>query len=422
MTRAAYSLLMTLALPLICLRLLWRGLRQRGYLRHVGERFGRFSSPPSTGCIWIHAVSVGETRAAKPLIDALRARFSDRTILLTGMTPAGRQTAIDLFGDTVTIAFLPYDLAWLQRRLITHFRPALLLVMETEIWPNLLHACTASKVPAMLINARLSERSRRGYARFAPVRSLVRDALQSLHAVSAQSAADAERLASLGARNVVVNGNLKFDFLDDPIRAAIGKDWRTSAGKSRVLVLASTRDGEESQLLQAYARAFDAEQRAGTLLVVVPRHPQRFDAVWALLEKSGLRAARRSAAGPAGADVWLGDSMGEMSAYFSMADVAIVGGSFENLGGQNFIEAAALGVPVVVGPHTFNFAEATRMAAAAGALLQVEDSDGAMQLARELFQDDAKRTAMGVAAKRFAEAHQGATEKTMGLIATLLVK
>jgi len=176
MTRTVYSLLMTLALPLICLRLLWRGLRQRGYLLHVGERFGRFSSPPSSGCVWIHAVSVGETRAAKPLIDAIRGQFPERAILLTGMTPAGRQTAIDLFGETVTIAYLPYDLVWLQRRLIARFRPALLLVMETEIWPNLLHACAKAGVPAMLVNARLSERSRRGYARFAPVRTLVRDA------------------------------------------------------------------------------------------------------------------------------------------------------------------------------------------------------------------------------------------------------
>ncbi len=421
--RAAYSLLLTLALPLIALRLWWRGRLQPGYRQHIGERFGRFPTAAAQGAaqgaIWIHAVSVGETRAAKPLIDALKTRYPGRPLLLTCMTPAGRQTARELFGDSVTIAFLPYDLFGWQSRFIRHYRPALLLVMETEIWPNLFAACAAARLPALLVNARLSARSLARYQRFAPVAALAREALQSLHAISAQSKDDAERLTALGARNVTVNGNLKFDLSVDPHALERGNAWRKDVSRPRVLLLASTREGEEATLLEAYQRAFSSSQCAGILLVVVPRHPQRFEDVRLQLTASGLRVGRRSQSSPQDCDIWLGDSMGEMAAYFAMCDLAIVGGSFANLGGQNFIEACALGKAVVLGPHTFNFAEATVLAKQEGAILQCVDAGSALAAARDLLNDDARRKQMGEAGLRFASAHKGATQKTMELIAPL---
>ncbi len=420
MIRTLYSLLLTLALPLIAVRLWWRGRQQPGYRENVGERFGKFPPNAKQGAIWIHAVSVGETRAAKPLIDALKARFPERPLLLTGMTPAGRKTAYELFGGSVTISYLPYDLFTWQSRFIRHYRPALLLIMETEIWPNMIAACAAAKVPALLVNARLSQRSLHRYQRLGPIAAMAKQALQSLHTVSAQSDADAERLTALGARNVVVSGNVKFDFAVDQHQAAVGHEWRAGVASRKVLLLASTREGEEEDLLAAYRREFDAAHRIGTLLVLVPRHPQRFGQVWSALTGSGLRAARRSQSPAADNEVWLGDSMGEMSAYFAMCDVAIVGGSFARLGGQNFIEGCALGKAVVVGPHTFNFSEATRLAKEAGAIQQVADASSALRAARDLLDDDTRRTAMGEAGLRFASAHKGATEKTMGLIIPLM--
>jgi 3-deoxy-D-manno-octulosonic-acid transferase len=420
--RALYSLSFALATPLVLARLWWRGRREPGYRRHIGERFGAYPQPALKGAVWIHGVSVGEIRAATPLVDSFRRDYPDRPILLTCMTPTGRAVASELFSDRATIAYLPYDFAWAHRRLIAHFRPAVLLIMETEIWFNLIAACRAADVPALLVNARLSEKSRGGYASVAPVRALVRDALRSLHAVSAQAPADAERLQSLGAANVVVNGNIKFDIAADPALVARGEAWRRTCPQPRVLLMASTRDGEEAMLLDAYRRQFDAAARRPILLVLVPRHPQRFEGVFTQIESTGLRASRRSgtATPPADCDVWLGDSMGEMAAYFAMCDVAIVGGSFENRGGQNFIEALALGKPVIVGPHTFNFAEATRLANDANALVQASDADHALQAAQRLLEHDAARMAMGSAASQFAAAHRGATQKTMGLVAPLL--
>ncbi len=422
MIRFFYSLLLTLALPLILLRLGLRSLAQPGYRWNMGERFGFFSTRAPAGAVWVHAVSVGEARAAKPLVDALRARYPGRAILLTCMTPAGRRTAEELFGGTVHIAYLPYDLAIWQRAFIRRHRPALLLIMETEIWPNLYAACASERVPALLVNARLSERSRAGYARFTPVRSLAREALSSLAAVSAQSSEDAARLTSLGAKDVHISGNLKFDFEADPHKVLLGQGWRAGLARPQVLLMASTREGEEAQLLAAYLRAFDEAARARTLLVLVPRHPQRFDTVWGGLQATGLPCARRaqSEIPPADCDAWLGDSMGEMSAYFAMCDLAIVGGSFENLGGQNFIEAAALGKPVLLGPHTFNFAEATALGLAEGAVMQVANAEAALNEARKLLDNPARCKAMSEAALRFAGAHKGATQKTMELIAPLL--
>lgn len=423
MLRRFYSLMLFLAIPLILLRLLGRGLRQRGYWQHVGERWGRYSRRPLHDSLWIHAVSVGEMRAAQPLVNRLRLDYPGRPIVVSCMTATGREIARELYADSVVCIYLPYDFFQLHRRFIAHFGPSALMIMETEIWPNLLAACSIERVPALLVNARLSEKSRRGYARFAPVRALIRDALRSLQAVAAQSAADAERLASLGARSPSVTGNIKFDVPANPSLVARGHAWRDALpGGRRVLLAASTREGEERLLLDAYGKEFPAGGRDQLLLVLVPRHPQRFEAVYQLILDAGLRVRRRSTDEMPAADtqVWLGDSMGEMAAYVAMCDVAFIGGSLLPLGGQNLIEACAQGKPVVMGPSIFNFTEAARLAIEAGALRQGEDAGAVMRIAGKLIRNEVVRLSASRAALLFAGAHAGATDKTMGLIAPLL--
>lgn len=422
MLRALYSLLLFLAVPLILVRLLWRGIRQRGYWQNIAERWGRFSGDGHSGCIWVHAVSVGEMRAAQPLIKRLRTDYPDRQILVSCMTATGRDVANELYVGQVICIYLPYDFFHLQRRLIAHFKPSMLLIMETEIWPNLLAACRAKRVPVLLVNARLSEKSRHGYARFAAIRALTHEALQSLDAVGAQSSADATRLASLGAHKIEVTGNIKFDVPVESALVARGRAWRgTLTTDKRVLLAASTREGEELLLLEAYGKNFSIAERAHHLLVVVPRHPQRFDAVHQQIIAAGLSSGRRSASESIGdAEVWLGDSMGEMAAYLSLCDVAFIGGSLLPLGGQNLIEACAQGKPVLMGPSVFNFSEAARLALEAGAMRQGTDAGAVMLLAKEWLCNDGLRDSASSAALAFAGAHAGATEKTMELIAPLL--
>ena len=422
--RLFYTLILTLMLPLILARLLWRSLKQRGYRENIGERFGCYDQPLLRNCIWIHAVSVGETRATEPLIRRLKALHPARAILLTSMTPTGRATALALFGETVTCVYLPYDLVALHDQLIARFRPSVLLVMETEIWPNLLHACSKTALPALIINARLSEKSANRYARFAPIRFLLRQALQSLQVLAAQSATDAERFRTLGAQKIVVTGNIKFDVSLSPTLLRLGEGWRKEMGSRRVLLCASTRDGEETQLLAAYVEIFDALERQDIMLVIVPRHPQRFDQVAVDVQSAGLRFTRRSQALPGWTEkppeVLLGDSMGEMAAYYKLSDVVIIGGSFLPVGGQNLIEACALGKPVVMGPSTFNFGEAARLARDAGAMRQVPNALEAMQEVRRLLRDDRSRQTMSDAGLKLVAANRGATEKTVALIESAL--
>jgi 3-deoxy-D-manno-octulosonic-acid transferase len=417
--RLFYSLLMCAALPLMVVRLYWRSLKEPRYRHHLGERFGNFAGQRLDGAIWMHAVSVGEMRAAQPLVDALRRRHPASPLLMTCMTPTGRETARKLYGEFATIVYLPYDLGFLVRRLIAAFRPRLLVVMETEIWPNLVATCRAKAVPVFLVNGRLSEKSFSAYRKFAPVRALIGATLADMQGVAAQHAKDAERLAQLGARDVHITGNLKFDVLIDPHAIDTGLAWRGAlAPMRRVMLAVSTREGEERALAEAYAHAFTGEARRRQLLVIVPRHPQRFDEVAALVAACGLTLARRSFVQtvPAEADAWLGDSMGEVAAYVAMCDFAFVGGSLLPLGGQNLIEVCAQGKPVLMGPSTFNFAEAARAARAAGALIQVADADEAMRAAQTLFDDADACARHAQAAHEFTLAHHGATQKTIALI------
>jgi 3-deoxy-D-manno-octulosonic-acid transferase len=413
MPRLLYTVLFYAAQPLVWLRLAWRARKQPDYLRHVGERYGHYPQRAQGPLLWLHTVSVGETRAAEPLIKALLEAYPQHTLLLTHMTPTGRATGGELvakYGARLIQAYLPYDLPGACARFLAHFRPRLGLLMETELWPNLITSAKAHGVPLVLVNARLSQRSQEGYLRFA---SLIRPALAELSAVAAQTAADARRLESIGARDVRVFGNIKFDVNPSPEKLQLGAQWRQALGDRPIWLAASTREGEEPLILDALARC-----RSDVLLLLVPRHPQRFDEVAAWVAERGLALVRRSSGALPDAQtrVWLGDSMGEMPAYFSVADVALIGGTLLPFGGQNLIEAAACGCPVLVGPHTYNFAQATEDSLAAGAARRVADAAEAAETAQRLLDDPAARQAMRSAALQFSQAHRGATARTMALI------
>ncbi|POR55872.1 3-deoxy-D-manno-octulosonic-acid transferase [Paraburkholderia eburnea] len=431
MLRAIYRAAWWLIAPLAVLRLMIRSRRERGYREHVCERFGHSAGrlpEDDTPLIWVHAVSVGETRAAQPLVDALLAARPDARILLTHMTPGGRATGEQLFGERVLRCYLPYDMPGAVRRFLRTWRPSLGLVMETEVWPTLIDECKRADVPLVLTNARMSARSFKRAAKFG---ARAREVFGGFTRVLAQSPADAQRLAALGARNVAVLGNLKFDMASPPGLVARGRDWRRAIGARPVWVAASTREGEEELVLDAFA----ALKVPDALLILVPRHPQRFDEVAALVARRNFKLERRSQWAPAAnavdvqtnvralpqdVNVLLGDSMGEMGAYYAAADLAFIGGSLLPLGGQNLIEACAVGTPVLIGPHVFNFTQATADAVAAGAALQVQDPAGLAVALRELFEDKPRRVTMGAAASAFAARHRGATERTVDVLTTLL--
>jgi 3-deoxy-D-manno-octulosonic-acid transferase len=401
--RTLYTVVLRLLLPFVLVRLWLRGRREPGYREGVSERFGVYRGEKPDKLVWVHAVSVGEARAAAPLVRALAARLPDHRILVTCTTAAGRETLKQVYGDSVLAAFLPYDFPEAVQAFLAHFSPRLGVLMETEVWPNLLAGCAARGVPVVLANARLSEKSARGYQR---LRSLAAPAFGSLALVCAQSEADAARLRSVGARRVEVTGNLKFDVGPDPEQLAAGRAWRAALGRP-VLLLASTREGEENLLLE------EMPVEKNPLVLVVPRHPQRFDEVATLAQS---RRTRDPVPAP-GHRVYLGDTMGEMPFYYAACDVAVIGGSFAPLGGQNLIEALAAGAPVVLGPSMFNFAEATRLALEAGAAIQAVDAASAVKQALELIRDDRQRRRMADAGRKLCLAHRGATERHLALIA-----
>jgi 3-deoxy-D-manno-octulosonic-acid transferase len=413
--RASYWLLLWLALPFVLARLWWRGRQEPRYREDPGERFGFYKSRPERPVIWLHAVSLGETRAAEPLLRALRHSHPDCDLLITQMTATGREAAQSLLGGSARVAWLAYDYPFAVRRFLRHFRPRLGILMETEIWFHLVAECRTSGVPLVLANARMSGKSARGYSVVAP---LVRDALGALNAVAAQTAEDADRLRMLGARRVEVAGNLKFDVEPAAGSEALGAQLRRRFGERSVLLAASTREGEEELLLDALER----EPLHDVLTVIVPRHPQRFDAVAQLLAGSGLKFTRRSDDGPVAMDCRfvLGDSMGEMAAYYRACDVAFVGGSLIAYGGQNLIEACAAGVPVLIGPHTYNFAQAAESAITAGAALRVERAEELVRQTRSLLADPSLRQRMGRSGIDFCARHRGATQRTLAVCERLL--
>lgn len=418
MMRSPYTLMLWLLLPYVVFRLLWRARKQPDYLHHIGERFGFYSLPNDKPVIWLHAVSVGETRATQSLVIRLRDTYPNHQILLTHTTPTGRNAGEQLYGDSVLRVYLPYDYPFAINKFLRYFRPQLGILMETEIWFNLIHACHASSMPLVLLNARMSEKSAAGYTRFA---RLSRNALGELTAIAAQTSEDAARLTMLGGKEISVMGNLKFDIEPPAAMVELGKQLRERFGAVRKIFLAaSTREGEESLILDALEKI----HVSGLLLVIVPRHPQRFVDVGNLLEKRGIAFQRRSEDRVVAEDVQvvLGDSMGEMFAYYAAADIAFIGGSLLPFGGQNLIEACAVGTPVLVGPYTYNFADVTRLAVKAGAALQVQDNSGLTVAIQNLFRNPDALLEMRRRCDGFVRSNRGATDRSMQLVMTILNK
>ncbi len=420
LARWLYSLALWLLTPAYLARLWWRGRAEPAYRKRLRERLGRYALPPRRGqggVVWVHAVSLGETRAAAPLVRALRTELPQMRLLLTCSTATGVAAGHDLLQPEDDQAWFPYDTPGAVRRFLKRYRPAVGVIMETEIWPNLMHAARHAQVPMVLANARLSARSQRKGRRF---EWLLRPALASFSRVLAQTPRDAQRLRESGAKPVEVCGNTKFDITPPAPLLARGRQWR--AGLPRpVVLMAVSREGEDQPLLDAW-RALPEPR---PLLAIAPRHPQRFDEIAALIERNGFSLQRRSAwdgmppAAATHADVWLGDTMGEMPLYYALADVALLGGSFAPLGGQNLIEAAACGCPLVLGPHTFNFEDAALLAIEAGAAVRMKDLHHAVRRAVALAHDP-RRNDWVDAALAFAGSHRGATERMAQRISMLL--
>ena len=437
-----YSGLMRLAQPLLRRKMARRAVHESGYGEAVEERFGRYTQPIETSSqlVWLHAVSLGETRTAAILLKALREQHPGVRVLLTHGTATGRAEGRALLVPGDVQVWQPWDTRVVVERFFNHFKPRLGILIETEVWPCLVANAKKRATPLVLCNARLSEKTLQQALTMAP---LAMPAYGALTAVFAQTADDAGRFRQLGVEVAGVFGNLKFDAAPNAQLLQTGKAWRKDLGQP-VLMLASSRDGEESLFLEqikalAYINsaqaapdliAIEIPRNALPKFLIVPRHPQRFDEVARLILQSGFKLSRRSSwpSSPSAnleamqADIWLGDTVGEMPLYYALSDVALLGGSFEKLGGQNLIEAAACGCPVVMGPHTFNFAEAAGLAETAGAALRASSMAEAVQLAVKLSSDGQQQAERSHVALAFAAAHQGATLKTLHALESYLTK
>lgn len=426
MARFLYTLVFALALPLIVLRLLWRSRVHRGYRRNLLQRFGLVEAV-APGGIWLHAVSVGETIAAIPLIEQLLQRYPDRRITVTSTTPTGADRVRAAFGERVHQVYAPYDLPICVHLFLRRIKPSLCLIMETELWPNMIYGCKNHGVRTLLVNARLSKRSARGYRKFA---AITRPMLRALDQVAAQQAADARRLQRVGlpAARCQITGSVKSDVKVSVAQKTLGASVRARMCGSQnsnayVVIAASTHAGEDEQVLQAFAQLRKINAQAQ--LILVPRHPERFDDVARLATHSGWRVCRRSELDLSVAtnvdsaaqrcDVLIGDSMGEMMAFYAAADVAFVGGSLVARGGHNLLEPAALALPIVQGPHTFNFAVLSKQFRRAAALRTVNNANELAQVFIEWQTTEARR-AYGERAFAVIESQRGALDKVLALI------
>lgn len=435
MPRALYSLLMWLLQPSVRAKLRRRAAQEPEYGQHIEERFGVYGTGPAprgdgSFFVWVHAVSLGETRAAASLVDALRTVLPGMRLLLTHGTATGRVAGQALLQPGDVQVWQPWDTPATVQKFLNHFRPRVGLLVETEVWPNMVAACAARNMPLCLVNARMSEKSLKQSLRLA---WLARPAYARLHAVWAQAAPDALRLAALGAPVKGVMGNFKFDATPDAAQLDQGLAWRQALGRP-VVAFANTRDGEEALFLQTLkqkvaiapvAAHYDATKKIVNSTVqwlLIPRHPQRFDTVAALCEAEGFTVSRRSqwTDGPQPADIWLGDSMGEMPVYYALSDVALLGGSFASLGGHNLIEATASGCPVVMGPHTFNFAQAAELAVEAGAAFARPDMARAVAKALAMVQSAPDMQKAQAACKALGSEHGGAARRTALAVQELL--
>lgn len=415
MIRVLYTLILYLALPLVALRLLWRAKLAPAYAQRWGERFALAGDKPLGKSIWVHAVSVGETLAALDMIRALQARYPEYRLLVTTTTPTGSERVRQSLGASVDHVYLPYDLPDVWWRFFRQFTPALLIVMETELWPNLLAACAKRGIPTLLANARLSEKSARGYARMA---WLARPMLRRLTAIAAQQQADANRFLALGLppAALAVTGNIKFDFtLSQAQREAAKALHATWAPEAQPLWLAaSTHAGEDEQLLAAFRLA--RQQLPNLRLLLVPRHLERFDRVATMAETEGWITVRRSSGAAGPFDVLIGDTMGELQVFYGACDLAFVGGSLVPRGGHNMIEPAAWAKPIISGPHVFNFTEVARLLETAGAMVFASDADHLATTVVRILSDSALSEQQGQAALSVANANRGALARLLALI------
>ena len=421
MVRQLYSAIHYLALPYIFLRLAWRGHRDPGYWERWGERFGRITPlPGDQRTLWVHAVSVGEVQAAVPLVRALRSGAPDLRIVVTTTTPTGRERVQQALGDSVLHRYAPYDLPGAVRRFLARVRPRLVIIMETELWPNILHQCARRRIPVLLANARLSEQSAASYRRVAATAAGM---LASVSCIAAQTREDAARLVSLGAlpERVRVTGNTKFDVRLPASLSEEAQVLRRCFGVDRgVWIAASTHDGEEQQVLRAFEQVRAAFP--DTLLVLVPRHPTRAVSVTALARKLGHVTAVRSHSplSCADASVFIGDTMGELPLFYAASDVAFVGGSLVPEGGHNMLEPAALGVPVIFGPHLRDVADISERLLLAGAGRKVNDSDELAAAVVEYMHDANLRHVAGQRGREFVKENRGALSLVMELVEELM--
>lgn len=420
MNRTLYTFLFHLGLPLIAVRLWLRARKAPAYRQRIGERFAVGLPTMQRGGIWVHAVSVGESIAAAPMIRALLKQYPDLPITVTCMTPTGSERIKAMFADEPRIqhCYLPYDLPWAAGRFLDHVQPRLGIIMETELWPNHIHQCAKRRIPVMLANARLSERSARGYGRFA---RLTRPMLAEMSGFAVQTETEARRFLELGARPecVTVTGSIKFDLSIDPqlpvAASRLREEWL--ATERPVWIAASTHAGEDESVLAAHRQVLSSYSDA--LLILVPRHPERFNSVNDLCQQQGFATVRRSTSQPVmpATSVLLGDTMGELLFLYALADVAFVGGSLVPNGGHNLLEPAALDKPVLSGPHLFNFLEIAAMLRSAGALEEVSDAAALATAVQRLIDQPAAAKAMADAGLGVMKANQGALQRLLDLIA-----
>ncbi|MFZ1830436.1 MAG: lipid IV(A) 3-deoxy-D-manno-octulosonic acid transferase [Candidatus Competibacteraceae bacterium] len=417
--RLLYTSLLYLILPLALLRLYWRGRHDPGHRQRWRERLGYFSALPEPGCLWIHAVSVGEVRAALPLIRALLDRRPEQQLLVTTTTLTGSRQVQEALGDRVQHVYAPYDLPDAVARFLRKTRPRIAIIMETELWPNVLRRCARAGIPVLIANARLSERSAQGYAR---IGRLMMNILQDITLIAAQAEADAERFRTLGAPRVEVIGNLKYDLkLPDELMEqgrTVRREWLGE--NRRVWIAASTHAGEDEQILEALTQL--RTRWPDLLLLLVPRHPERFASVATLCQQRGFRVVRRSDRQPCSLEtaVFLGDSMGELLLFYAAADLAFVGGSLVATGGHNVLEPALLGLPVLFGPHMFNFTEAGERLLAVEAARQVADGGELALAVDQWLADPEQRLNAGRRGQAVVERHRGALAALMERIEALL--
>lgn len=423
MLRFFYAVLTYLLAPVLIGHLYWRSINNPQYRERIGERFGRSGHQIERSSIWVHAVSVGEVQAAEPLIRALLERYPDRQLIVTTMTPTGAERVVDLFGDAVIHSYVPYDLARAVRRFFDWAKPELVIIIEKEIWPNLFRECGLRKIPLVLASARISTRSARRYRHLV---GLFRQTLSHGIVIAAQTDVDATRFRSLGVsgERIHVTGNIKFDFQLDPEIPGYGTEFRAEQAPGRpIWVAASTHGDEEQTVLEAHKRVL--ERFPAALLLLVPRHPERFQQVAGLIDKAGLSFVSRSSGAPCTVveTVFLGDSMGELMTFYAAADVAFVGGSLApRIGGHNLLEPAALGLPLLTGPHFFNAPEIADLMIADGAAQVIETADELAERVCALFDDSTERLKRGAAGLKVVESNRGTLSRVLDLIDPLIAR